>query len=423
MSLLHCGIVAMVFLLVGSIQLRANQPARQIVLHAAPPMDRDSPQWGADIKLTLKPLAESPQAAEVMTRFFADEGYRVLRLPIYAMRPVDDPIYDQVIAMAKLAREIQPDVILFASVANGDGDQNNWLHHRHKFPPEMLGGDGDIYDLRLDVYARYLDAWIERLAAAGVALDWLGPFNEDNASARDYRRLREAMRADDTGELKVIGLETWALRHGVNTINRIAPEVDLLGSHFFDDREGKRAIPRAKWQDMWLKLVRRAKDQPIWFTEATRYREHEFDRIDETVAALERLLPALNAGVDGVIFYQTAPRIVNYANEPAGMKHSAFLALMESTREAKLRQVRHHGGDHFWATAFLQSSGVTVWHVVNSGAQAVSVRLEETGAVVRARHWSARSIDVDLDWADRSPEQLELPANSYTVITTAVPLS
>lgn len=55
-----------------------------------------------DVKLTLKPLADGPQAEQVMTRFLAYEGYRVLRLPIYAMRPVDDPIYDQGIEMRRL---------------------------------------------------------------------------------------------------------------------------------------------------------------------------------------------------------------------------------------------------------------------------------------------------------------------------------
>lgn len=62
-------------------------------------------------------------------------------------------------------------------------------------------------------------------------IDWLGPFNEDEATARDSARLRERMVED--GRVKLVGVESWALRKGVETVESIAPHLDVVGSHFW----------------------------------------------------------------------------------------------------------------------------------------------------------------------------------------------
>jgi len=71
----------------------------------------------------LKPLMEGAAVDAVVERLFDEQAYTVCRLPIDAMRTVDDPIYDQVIALAKKVPAENPDTILFGGVANGDGEK------------------------------------------------------------------------------------------------------------------------------------------------------------------------------------------------------------------------------------------------------------------------------------------------------------
>jgi hypothetical protein len=396
----------------------AADPTAPIDVHIGDAFGASRVVWGADAKLTAKPWAESLQARAVAERVFGEGGFEVFRLPIYAMRSADDPLYAQIAELARTARAINPDVVLFASVANGDGDQNNWLHGKHKFPADLLDGEG-VYGLRLDRYAATLDAYLAMMRTSGVPASWLGVFNEDPAKPADYRALQSAMREDQN--LTIVGVETWALRAGISSAPNLAPLVDLVGSHFYDDTQSKNPLPRADWTDSWRALVKAAAGKPVWFTEATDYRDFERDRIDDLLDGLDRLLPALNAGIDGVVMYQVVPRLVNFDNSIARKKWSGFQSLIQSTRHGQRRTTVHSGPVTLQTLAVANEIGSTLdLHIVNSGNSDLTLRLafpSRKAAFLKgeARVWDASVDGETIPVSSASPADITVRARSYTL--------
>lgn len=376
-------------------------------------------EWGADAKLTAKPWAESPQAGAIAHRLFREGGFSVFRIPIYALRPAEDPLYAGIAGLASAALACNPQLVLFASVANGDGDRANWLHGREKFPSDLLGGPG-VYTLRHERYAERIDAYLDMMREARVPIDWLGIFNEDPGQPNDYLAVYAALRK--AAGLQQVGLETWALRTGVTQAPSIAPLVDIIGSHFYDDTESRRPIPRQEWTAHWRALVQAAGGKPVWFTEATDFHGFEQDRIDELLAGFERLFPALNAGVTGVILYQVVPRFVNYDNQVAPTKWTALQALIHGTQGGPRRITTHDGPETLEILAYEGPTSETIeLHIINCGQDPQRLRASNArGGVVPipSQHlvWDERENGAVIS---RSPEpegRVTLPARSYSVL-------
>ncbi len=409
----------------GAVSLTAATFAAPVAvtLTVGQPLSPRPVVWGADAKLSAKPWAESPHAADITRRVFVEGGFDVFRVPIYAMRSADDPIYAGIAGLARDAKHLNPALKIFASVANGDGDRRNWLHGKEKFPESMLGGRG-VYTLRHEIYAAAVDDYLRMMQAKEAPVDWLGIFNEDPARADDYRRIYRELKA--AKGITRVGVETWALRAGVRTTPALAPLSDIIGSHFYDDTESDAPIPRAEWKKSWRALVNAADGKPVWFTEATDFRGFEYDSITDLLDGLARLFPALNAGIDGVVIYQVVPRLVNYRNAIAETKWSGFQALIQSTRRGVRLATSHNGPVEFDAlVCTLPERGSLDLHLLNSTTQELTVTLAglRVAASASARIWSAQS-DGDTRELSLGPDQtLTLPPRTYLVLRVTPPSS
>ncbi len=386
---------------------------------------------GVDGKLSLKGWADSPQAEDLCQVLFDEEGFSVFRMPIYAMRPVDDPFYDKVVKLAQLARKANPQVILFASVANGDGDQDNNLHNKHKFPLSMLCGDekkgcdnGRIYNLDLDAYAAYLDDFIRMMDKKGVSIDWIGPWNEDNASRRDVAYLWRRM--EEEKDLVRVGLETWALQRGIEKVRSLQSKLDLIGSHFYDDEQGK-AIPKKRWDEKWQQLVKLSK-KPVWFTEATDYKEAEIDEAKYLVKALERLIVAANAGIEGIIYYQTVPRIIGYDGKPVSLKHSGLFNFIRKSRDAHRVGSTRLENPNIWLYAhYNEAENLLGIHIANSDSSKQTIDIQVHGGKLgqlpkEASLWNESQTDESVSIIEASDEGclLVVPPVSYAYVEISV---
>ncbi len=408
-------------LAVAAPRVEAEEPA---ILRLRVDVDAVSPglDYGIDAKLTAKSWAASPQSAELMARFFRERDFGLLRVPVYPVRRADDPIYDHVIALMRLAKAENPNVIFFLSVANGDGDKNNWLHGKEKFPPHLRTGPAtSIYQLDLAAYAKLLDAMLVRFREAGVPVQWLGPFNEDHASAKNVVQIwRDLKEADG---LTRVGVETWALGSGIQQAGKLAPHCDIVGSHFYDDQEGPEIIPRSAWTSSWARFVAEAK-KPVWFTEATDYKVFEDDSIDALLGGAERLFAAINGGVRGVVFYQPAPRLVSFANVPTAKKWPAFHAMIRTTRADGFDRlsVQHDGGEdlHVIVTRS-KDRRVQHLHFLNLSAETLHLAPPEAPVHTRrtAQLWDAARNGEP--FTSVTGEDLQLPPRSYLHLTLQFP--
>jgi hypothetical protein len=405
-----------VAIVAGALATTSIAAPTAVTLTLGQPLSPRPVVWGADAKLSAKPWAESPHAADITRRVFVEGGFDVFRVPIYAMRSADDPIYAGIAGLARDAKRLNPALKIFASVANGDGDRRNWLHGKEKFPESMLGGRG-VYTLRHEVYAAAIDDYLRMMQAKDAPIDWLGIFNEDPARPDDYLSIYRELKAAE-GVTRV-GVETWALRAGVRTTPALAPLSDIIGSHFYDDTESRAPIPRSEWKKSWRALVKAADGKPVWFTEATDFRGFENDSITDLLDGLDRLFPALNAGIDGVVIYQVVPRLVNYRNDIATTKWTGFQALIQSTRRGVRLTTSHNGPVEFDALACtLPERGSLDLHLLNSTAQELTVTLAgpRVAASASARTWSAQS-DGDIQALSLGPDQtLTLPPRTYLVL-------
>lgn len=287
-----------------------------------PEQTRQKVTFGGDIKLTVKKVDEG-NTLKIMQRF-VELGFDTVRVPFFPIRDIDDPFYSKVYRVSDIAEDMGLKV--FASVANGDGEFNNWLHGAHKFAEPLIcpSCDANIYHLNLTAYASYLDAYINQMAEHDAKVDYFGPFNEDRASVSDYQKLWAQM---DEGDFLRVGPELWGLGNSVNDTPGLAKLIDVVGAHFYDDE----SIPIAEHDSRWSELKTAALAKPVWFTEATRF-EATNNEMSNLRLGLEHIIPAIRGGADKIIFYQAANRFVWYNG---GKRAYRFTGVKQFTTQAR----------------------------------------------------------------------------------------
>lgn len=280
---------------------------------------KQSLQFGGDGKLTIKDWSEQA-LEETSIMLYKEMNLNLVRIPIFTRLPIEDTIYEQTAAVVKAIQQHQPEVLVFASVANGDGYDNNNLHREKKFPDDWIGCcPENVYQLDLEQYAKYLDAFMLRMKALDVPIHYLGPFNEDRAFAKEYEFIYNQMQ--ELGETQQVSLERYHLAAAVDDQAAVETQADIIGSHYFDDAD------RSKGVVLWQQLVNEAK-HPVWFTESTRFKIP--DGIENLVNGLGHIFPAINAGVERVIFYQVIPRFIKADGEILPIKYSGFQSFVNS---------------------------------------------------------------------------------------------
>lgn len=384
-----------------------EQPKIDATLSVYPDEIKQTVQFGGDGKLTIKDWAEQA-LEETSIKLYKEMNLNLVRIPIFTRIPIEDTIYEQTAAVVKAIQQHRPDVQVFASVANGDGYDNNNLHREKKFPEDWIGCCPEhVYQLDLAQYANYLDAFMLRMKALDVPIHYLGPFNEDKAFAKEYETIYSQMQ--ELGETKKISLERYHLAAAVEDQAAVETQADIIGSHYFDDAD------RAKGAALWQQLVEKAK-HPVWFTESTRFKIP--DGIENLVNGLGHIFPAINAGVERVIFYQVIPRFIKANGEVLPIKYTGFQSFVNSFSGA---QVIHSTSSDIEIGAVANRVANTIQlHLLNHYEQekVVEVNLPES-------YWIAKEAIV-LTWDKNHVAQastipfstkqngsIHLPAKSY----------
>lgn len=269
--------------------------------------------FGADIKLTLNNVYEGDPDAVIEK--FVDMGMDMIRVPIYTTRTINDDFYEKVYSVSDIAED--NGLQIFASVANGDGDENNNLHHADKFSSALICSSCtyNLYSLNLTAYAKYLDDYLDNMDINDAHVDVLGPYNEDSADDSDYAKIWDQMVRNDFSR---IGVETYALLAAAPKIDDVGDRLDIVGAHFYDDSE----IDVEQLDDEWATLVAKADTLPTWFTESTRYSQGSTD-MEAARLGIEHFIPAIRGGVERVIIYQAANRLVWYNGGTRAYRFSA----------------------------------------------------------------------------------------------------
>lgn len=282
--------------------------------------------FGGDGKLTIKDWAEK-DVESTSEYLFSDMQLQVLRIPVFALQSISDPIYDNVITVVQAVKNQNPNVKIFASIANGDGYGNHY-HGADKFPGWMKGCcPYNVYDLNLTAYADYLDRFIDRMNDAGVEIDYLGPWNEDPADESDHRKVFDQM--DNLGSTLRVGLERWGLQTSIDDVEDVMWQIDISGSHFYDDVN----IPESEWENKWGQLVN-ISSNPVWYTESTRYTTN--DGIEHLVNGMNNIFPAIRSGAENITFYQVVKRFVWANGTILPVKYSGFKNLVNNATGKRL---------------------------------------------------------------------------------------
>lgn len=369
-------------------------------------------RFGADAKLSLLGYADG-NTDQVSQRIFEEMDLTLFRVPIYSMRQADDPFYQNLVKVMKSAKAARPDIKFFASVANGDGDLNNNLHNADKFPPTMIGCcPNNVYGLNLTAYAKGIDQYLQMLEDNDLFIDYLGPFNEDPAGSEDYRRVFAQM--EKLGNIKRVGLETWSLQAGIDRVESVQDQLDIVGSHIYDDDD----IPKSQWESKWGELIKKS-NIPVWHTEATRYRTN--DNINNLVDGMANIIPAIRGGVEYVHFYQTTRRIVYYNGGVQPYKFSGFKSLVNSSTGKVVASSSASDVDVMLIT-FVDAKSASV-HIVNTSNTKKVAKLKIEGGFysldpVTEILWDEDNVEISSVKSleeRKSPNEwnLNLPANSY----------
>ncbi len=370
--------------------------------------------FGGDGKLTIKDWAEK-SVGNTSQKLFGEMALEILRIPIFALQPIEDTIYDNVITVVNAVKSVNPNVKIFASIANGDGYGKDH-HGADKFPSSMRGCCSyNVYSLNLTAYANYIDKFINRMAEAGISIDYLGPWNEDPADDSDHRKVFDQM--NNLGNTKRVGLERWGLLTSIADVDDVEDRVDIIGSHFYDDeRIGDRDAA-------WKNLVDKSAD-PVWYTESTRYSTQ--DNMNLLIAGMENIFPGIRAGVESVIFYQVVKRFV-YANGSAlPIKYSGFKNLVNNSQNKNV--VPSNSNDVLVKTVGFSDGNTLSLHFTNTHgtSKRTKILLENgysaNGTVTRTI-WDANNTEVSNAYrlGGNTSWNITLPANSY--VHLEVPLS
>lgn len=373
--------------------------------------------FGGDGKLTIKDWAEK-DVNSTCQYLFSDMNLQVLRIPIFALQSIDDPIYDKVITVASKAKSKNPNVKIFASLANGDGYGNQY-HGADKFPGWMKGCcPYNIYDMNLDAYAGYLDRFVERMNDGGVQIDYLGPWNEDDADADDHRKVFDQM--DELGYAQRIGVERWSLQNSINEVGGINSKIDIAGSHFYDDDQ----IPESSWRDKWQDLVNNSSD-PVWYTEATRYETG--DGIEKLVNGMNNIFPAIRGGAEHVVFYQVVKRFV-YANGTIlPIKYSGFKNIVNNATGKRRVPSWTTASNDVKVVSFAKNKSLSV-HLINLTSNSKTTRIylkngyKAQGTITRTI-WTSSETESSNSYnlSGQTSWNVTVPANSYVHVD--VPLN
>ncbi|WP_162633320.1 hypothetical protein [Echinicola strongylocentroti] len=363
--------------------------------------------FAGDSKLSTKGWADG-NTSVIADKLFNEMKLDILRVPLYAMRDASDPFYDKLVSTMEAAKNAHPNVKFFASVANGDGDQNNNLHQGDKFPVSMKGCcPYNIYSLNLTAYAQKWDEYLLMLEDHNLTVDWVGPFNEDNASSTDYDKVFNQM--DELGSKTRVGMETWGLQGGIDKVTNLQGSMDIVGCHFYDDGT------LTDWDGKWAELVNKT-SKPVWFSEATRYKTN--DNINNLVAGMAHVFPSMRSGVESVAFYQAVPRFVNYDGTIQPKKYTGFKNLVNNARSKHVVPSTSSSSD-MSVLAFAKDKSLSL-HIVNESTsdQTTQISLQSTYSVagtVTRTIWTANDTEVSNSYTlnGNSNWNVTVPAGSY----------
>lgn len=363
--------------------------------------------FGGDNKLTVKAWAEG-STYNVSRLLYQDMNLKILRIPIFALQDITDPIYDNVISVVNSVKFYNPDVKIFASIANGDGYGVNH-HNASKFPSGWIGCcANNVYKLNLTTYSAYLDSYMQKMTDAGITIDYLGPYNEDPGNDSDYSKIITQM--NSLGSTEMVGVERFSVLTSINDVDDIEDKVAIVGSHFY----GEASIPEAEWESSWATLVEKSED-PVWYTEATRYSTG--DNIDLLIAGMDNIFAPIRGGAEGIIFYQVCKRFVYANGSKLPIKYSGFQNIVNNAEGNVITTTSNNS--NIKIVAFGNHTNLDV-HIINKNTTDNIVDLQllnnylGDGAVNR-KVWTAT------DTASQSTYNLSnnpnwtilVPANSY----------
>ncbi|MDO7172380.1 T9SS type A sorting domain-containing protein [Mariniflexile sp. AS56] len=382
--------------------------AQSDIITIDPTLPNQSVVFGGDNKLTIKAWAEG-NTNSVSAKLFQDMNLQILRVPIFALQPITDNIYDNVITVINSVKSYNPDVKIFASVANGDGYGINY-HNAEKFPASWTGCCAyNVYSLNLTTYSAYLDSFMQRMTDAGITVDYLAPYNEDPGDDSDYLKIINQM--TKLGSTEMVGVESYALSAAVNSVDDIEDRVAIVGSHFYDDG----SIAESDWDSTWASLVAKSED-PVWYTEATRYSTG--DGIGLLIAGIDNIFAPIRGGAEGVIFYQVCKRFV-YANGSAlPVKYSGFKNIVNNAEGQVISSTSNNS--NIKLVVFGNESTLDV-HIINKNTTENTVDLQLLNnymgdGIVNRKLWTSTDTGTASTYpiTNASNWNIVVPATSYS---------
>ena len=387
--------------------------AQDLTVSINPADTQQQVSFGGDGKLTIKDWAEL-NVNTTARKLYGDMQLEVIRVPIFALQPINDNIYDNVITVVRAVQAVNPDVKVFASIANGDGYGTDF-HGASKFPASMRGCcEFNVYDLNLTAYAAYLDAFMQRMNDAGITIDYLAPWNEDPGDDSDHRKVFNQMKK--LGNTQKVGLERFGLLTSIADVDDVEDVTDIIGSHFYDD--ARITNPDASWKS----LVDASAD-PVWYTEATRYSTG--DNIGLLIAGMNNIFPSIRAGVENVTFYQVVRRFVFANGNELPIKYSGFKNLVNNSNGKVVANTTSTDAE-VSVVSFTDQDTLSI-HIINknSTTELARINLESRyradGRVTRTI-WDSNNTEVANSYNLNGNQgwNVVLPANAY--IHLEVPL-
>ena len=162
---------------------------------------------------------------------------------------------------------------------------------------------------------------------------------------------------------------------------------------------------------------------PVWFTESTRFKIP--DEIANLVNGLGHIFPAINAGVERVIFYQVIPRFIKANGEVLPIKYTGFQSFVNSFSSARV--IRATSPDIDIRVVANRTADTIQLHLLNTAAQEkiLSINLPESYRSAQAvtvftgdQHNTAQA--TKLPFPTKQSASLKLPAQSYLQLTLKV---
>lgn len=308
--------------------------------------------YGADVKLTLFRIHDFDR----MNQNFVNLGMDLVRVPVIAHWKIKDAKYNTITSYVSSAKK--KGLSVFASVANTNGQfkLNGDLddgHNGHKFPKWMkctenggtldcLSDEKGLYGVNRTHYQSYLAELIPMLGD----IDYIGPWNEDNASIKDY-----TMTDIDK---PIVGSELWSLKKSAAEMKQVGKVIDLGGAHNYDDDGENGQGTLLDSYTYWKNFYNEGGD---WFTESTRH-------LLSTSNGIGQILPAIANGMSKIIVYQTSPRIFRFNGNNNNKHYPALKALISGSKGKGSAKRVETDSENFPIACFVDSTDLIV-HVCN----------------------------------------------------------